>query len=505
MQIESLQKFFASSPAVRLIRSPHAYWIVDFLHQQFKAAGQITIPHSQLCAELDGYLDGLAKSRLVGDEKFDSRDKADTYLSAWCSGSIGWLKRFIDEDSAEPCYQLTAEFEKALAFVEKASRESSFVGTESRLRSILEILGHVVAGVSQDPAVRLRELERQRVELEQEIARIKSSPDSARMNSTQVRERFALASQQLQQLKSEFRAVEDRFRSITRGVQQRVLAAESRADILQFALDSEDMLKHGDQGRSFFEFLKLLYSPESQDRIAELVQELGQIQELAGEQESLAQLRDMVPTLLAEAEKILRTTQHLSVTLRRLLDARSTRHHQELTEVLRDILGEAARRSENPPDDLGIEVEIELAIQSPMDRPFWSAVDPFDEVELAPVTVDLSEQKVALEQLASLERLDWQAMRRNISACTENETEISLDALIERYPIRAGVVEILGYLQIAYDDGHRIDRTQSVDIPARRTGRLGRALRIPNVVFLPRSSRSSSAKLSARQAARISS
>ncbi|MCR9297231.1 MAG: DUF3375 domain-containing protein, partial [bacterium] len=207
MQIESLQKFFASSPAVRLIRSPHAYWIVDFLHQQFKAAGQITIPHSQLCAELDGYLDGLAKSRLVGDEKFDSRDKADTYLSAWCSGSIGWLKRFIDEDSAEPCYQLTAEFEKALAFVEKASRESSFVGTESRLRSILEILGHVVAGVSQDPAVRLRELERQRLELEQEIARIKSSPNSARMSSTQVRERFALASQQLQQLKSEFRAV----------------------------------------------------------------------------------------------------------------------------------------------------------------------------------------------------------------------------------------------------------------------------------------------------------
>ena len=84
------------------------------------------------------------------------------------------------------------------------------------------------------------------------MQRIRIAPDAGKMSSTQVKERFVLASQQLQQLRSEFRAVEDRFKAITRGVQQKILSADdSRGDILQFALDSEDMLKHGDQGRSF--------------------------------------------------------------------------------------------------------------------------------------------------------------------------------------------------------------------------------------------------------------
>ena len=46
---------------------------------------------------------------------------------------LGGSKRFVDEAAQEPSYQLTADFEQALAFVEKSFRESSFIGTESRL------------------------------------------------------------------------------------------------------------------------------------------------------------------------------------------------------------------------------------------------------------------------------------------------------------------------------------------------------------------------------------
>ncbi|MEM7477473.1 MAG: DUF3375 domain-containing protein [Planctomycetota bacterium] len=501
MHIESLQKFFASSPAVRLLRSPHAFWIMDFLNQQFKLAGKITRPHSELAVELDAYLDQLSKDAFVGDAKFDSRDKADTYLASWCSGSIGWLKRFIDEDATEPHYQLTAEFEKALAFVEKSSRDIGFIGTESRLRSILEILGNIVSGVQEDPTIRLRQLEAQKAEIDREIALLRSSVKPTAMSKTQVRERFSLACQQLHQLKSEFRAVEDRFKEITRGVQQRILSSgDSRGDILQFALDSEDMLKHGDQGQSFFEFLKLLHSPESQDRIAELVEQLNAIESLAGEHEELLSLRSMVPTLIAEAEKILRTTQHLSVTLRRLLDSRSTRHHQQLSQVLRDILSSAASLAENPPDHLGLEVEVELEIQSPMDRPFWVGTEPFEEVQLAPVENKEEDQRQALEQLVALERLDWQSMRQNVDRLTE-DSGAALAQLLERYPLAAGAVEVLGYLQIAYDDGHQIDPSIQVELPTKLTGELGRGLQIPNVVFLPKSQRKKSKTLYERSLA----
>lgn len=480
-----LQKFFASSPAVRLIRSPHAFWIVDFLNQQFKLVGKITRTHSELAMELDSYLDRLAKEKILADVKLDSRDKADTYLNSWCSGSIGWMKRFVEEGATEPSYQLTSEFEKALAFVNRASKEQGFIGTESRLRSILDTLGTIVSGTNMDPAERLRQLEQQKSAIEAEIATVKSSVPTAKLNPTQIQERFSLAIQHLQQLKSEFRAVEDRFRSITRDVQQRVMAAaDSRGEILQFALDSEDTLKQGHQGQSFFEFLKLLHSPENQDRINRLVQELSEIESLAENQAELSELRQMVPTLIAEAEKILRTTQNLSRTLRRLLDSRSTQHHQQLSQVLRDILGAATNLSETPPSTIGLDIEVELEIQCPMDRPFWEATDPFEEVELLASEPDPKEQAAALAQLANLERLDWQVMRHNIASLTEHG-EATLESVLDRFPIETGAIEILGYLQIAHDDGHQIDRSQVIEIPASRTGPLGRNLTLPNVVFLP--------------------
>lgn len=492
MQVETLQKFFSSSPAVRLLRSPHAFWIVDFLYQQFKTAGRITCPHSRLAFELDNYLDSLAEGKIWGD---NSREKADTYLGNWCSGSVGWLKRFIDEQADEPSYQLTAEFEKALSFVENALRSPEFVGTESRLRAIIDILSGVVTGIAEDPTQRIEQLEKQKTEIEAQLRRLRADPNATKLSATQVRERFWMATQQLQQLKSEFRAVEDRFKEITRGVQKKVLAAaETRGDILQFALDSEDMLKQDGQGQSFFEFLKLIHSPDSQEHINALVDELAHIEELAGEQQELESLRRMVPTLIAEAEKILRTTQQLSVTLRRLLDSRSTRHHQQLASVLRDILNSAAEQAESPPSDIGLEVEVEIEIQAPMERPFWSATDPFEEVELAPTEIDPETQQDVLAQLVKLERLDWPAMRRNITQATE-EDEVALDEFLERYPVSAGAIEVLGYLQIAFDDGHRIDRSHLTLLDARKSGKLTRSLQIPSVVFVPRSGRAKQPQL----------
>lgn len=490
MHIDSLQQFFASSPAVRLIRSPHAFWIVDFLHQQFKRSDGITRPHGELVAELEGYLEQLAATReIAADAKNKSQD-ADAYLTMWCSGSIGWLKRFIDADATEPSYQLTAEFEKALAFVEQASRPVQFVGTESRLRSILAGLGEVVAGVSQDPKLRTARLQAQRDAIDAELAAIDKSPDAGKLSSTQVRERFALASQQLRQLRSEFRTVEDRFKALTRGVQQRVLAAsDSRGDILQFALDGEEALKRGDQGQSFFEFLRLLHSPESQDRINVLVAELGKIEAIAADIDDLDAVRTMVPTLLAEAEKILRTTQHLSRALRRLLDSRSTQHHQQLASVLRDVLSSAAELAHKPPANIGIDIEVELEIQCPFDRPFWMATDPFDEVDLQTTSIDATHQAAALEQLVALERIDWTTMRRNVSQLTERAGEVDLPTLLREFPAQGGAVEVLVYLQIAFDDGHRVDRTRQIELPTELSGSLARRLSIPHVVFLPKPQR----------------
>lgn len=479
MTLVTLQRFFDTSPAMRLLRSPNAAWIVDFLQQQFKRSGQITHPHSTLLAELDRFLETLGRKptgelSVAGDPLMALRGKAESYLSTWCSGDCGWLKRFVDQNHAEPVYQLTADSELVLAFVHKATQPATAIGTQSHLRSILNLL--------EDAAGGCREGSQQAAAAEPILG--ETSQAERQVDVPLVREQFSLAVTQLEQLKSQFRAVEERFKSITRGVQQRLLAAEQpRGEILQFALDAEDLLKSGEHGRSFFQFLRLVHDPASQERIAELVQQLVQFDVLADRHDELQSLRTMIPTLLAEAEKILRTTQHLSHTLRRLLDARSTRHHQQLAQVLRDIRAQATGLSQSPPLDISLEVEVEIDVQVPFDRPFWSQAEPFVEVELQLVDSDPDDHARALEQLVALERIDWQSMRRNIARSVQRQGDTTIAELLEQFPIQTGTVELLGYLQIAHEDGHRIDAEQTVELWTAWEGTRARQLRLPQVIF----------------------
>lgn len=464
MSLASLQRFFDTSPAMHLLRSPHAAWITHFLWEQFKQAGQITRSHSALVSELEICLNSWLRnaSAVTGLRRERSTSgTAESYLASWCSAEYGWLKRFIDDDHSEPLYQLTAETELVLNFVTEASRPSGPIGTHAHLRSILRLLSEAVA------------------EAEAHVS--STAPQS---DSGLAREQLALAVRQLNQLTSQFRAIEEHFKGIVRGVQHRLLGTnDSRADILQYALDAEDELKRGEQGRSFFEFLRLVHEPASQAQIAELIQRATRLAAVADRGEDLHTLRGMVPLLLAEAEKILRTTQHLSQALRRLLDSQVAEHQQQLSRVLRDIRSLATSLAEAPPAHLGLEIEAELQIQAPFDRQFWAQTEAFEQVELQLIDSDPLERSRILEQLLTLERIDWQSLRKNIAQQLQQHAQVSLSDLLQQHPIRAGVVEVLAYLQIAYEDGHSIDTGQAVELWTEGTNGVPRKLQMPQVIF----------------------
>ncbi len=61
----------------------------------------------------------------------------------------------------EPHYDLTPASEKALNWVENLS-EHSFVGTESRLLTIFELLRQMALGTEMDAGVRIADLERKK-------------------------------------------------------------------------------------------------------------------------------------------------------------------------------------------------------------------------------------------------------------------------------------------------------------------------------------------------------
>src|SRR5262245_57837844 len=132
MLLEKLRTYFQTSPAVSLLRSPNAPFILDFLIQLFKQGGRITVPYSELHAALVAYREGIQESypdALQG--------KIEAYLSGWCSQETRWLHRFLETGRNEPVYQLTPHTEDALAFLDRVLQQDfGFVGTESRLRLV---------------------------------------------------------------------------------------------------------------------------------------------------------------------------------------------------------------------------------------------------------------------------------------------------------------------------------------------------------------------------------
>lgn len=485
MRLAKLLVYFETSPALRLLRSPNLPFIIDFLDQQFKLPGRIAIPHSELLAGLHLYQEDLEESH---PGRFSA--KAESYLSDWCSSEARWLQRILEVGRDEAVYQLTPHTEDVFAFLDRVlNQDLGFVGTESRLKIVIDTLSDLVIGASDDPEVRLQHLRGEHSRIQAEIEQVERDGQVGKYQPTQIRERFATAVSLLRQLQSDFRAVEESFRDITVQVQQRQVGGQdTRGRILEFALDAEDLLKQDDQGVSFYEFVRLVLSPSQTENLENTIAEVRRIPELVQQQEGLDTVRGMVTLLQNEAEKVMRTNQRLSATLRRLLDARAHAEHQRVAQLLRDIKGLAINLSPEPSDEtVGVSLDLDLSIESPFRRSFWIAPPQFDRIDLTGFVPDAKERVAAFHHLASLRHLNWNEMRLGIRQILTIEDAPTLGDLLKLHPASGGVVEVIGYLQIATDDGHQIDpiATETVQVAADEAG--GRVVQvvIPRVTFLP--------------------
>jgi hypothetical protein len=481
MTPDKLKVYFETSPAIQLLRAINSPFILCFLYERFKRAHAISIAHSDLVPALVIFQERLQE---IG---FDAlRDKPEEYLRDWSSPDKRWLRRFLESGRSEPMYQLTPHSEAVIEFVERAVQQDlSFVGTESRLRLVMQTLEELSIGASDDPEVRLTYLREEQARIMAEIEKIEHHGQVKTFAPTRIREQFAVAVRMLKELQGDFRAVEDKFKEITRQVQQRqVQGLDSRGGILGDALGAEDELKRQDQGVTFFEFLKFIQSPVQQDRLGEVIRQLLQLRELADQAEGLETIRHMVRGLLDESEKVLQTTRRLSSSLRQLLDTRTQQERRRVTELLRQIRILAATMSNEPPRQIGFEIDGAIEISAPMSRTDWSPPLRFQQIDLTEHIVDEKLRQELFRKFHELRPIDWNAMRRRIMQAVEPRGHCTLGELLREEPPE-GLVDVLGYLQIAVEDKrHQVrgDATEMVLLPDGDLGLM--EVTVPRVTFV---------------------
>jgi hypothetical protein len=100
----------------------------------------------------------------------------------------GWLRKFYRQGSDEPHFDLTPATEKAIVWLDTLT-ERSFVGTESRLLTLFELLRQMSEGSESDPEKRIAELHKRRDEIDAEIARVIAG-DLALLDDTALKDRF---------------------------------------------------------------------------------------------------------------------------------------------------------------------------------------------------------------------------------------------------------------------------------------------------------------------------
>jgi len=480
MRLDQVHALFDASPAVRLLRSDNAPYVIDFLNGAFKLSGSPSVTHDDLRQALIIYQEHLHESdagALPGP--------CERYLIQWSDS--GWLNRYLQSSSSQPQYQLTRYAEDVIQFVDQLiSRTTGLVGTESRLRLIIDTLSDLVNGASADPDKRLAYLEAQKQAIQREIDELQLGRPVDVYNPAQVREKFQLAVGLLKALQSDFRAVEERFHDIALSVQhQQQAQVERRGEILAKAMDAEDLLKSEDEGISFYAFIGFLFSPEGQQGLRETIDEVIRLEVVQDDRDSIARLKAMVRSLLREADKVLATNGRLSSSLRKLLNVESAEDRKQTAEVLLDIKQLAASLRTEKVGDKACQVSVQTTsgVESPFSRTFWTTPQSFQDQPEDHV-IDLERTARQQTSLNSLEFLDMDKLRSQVQRILCGRKDVTLGDLLETFPPVSGIMELVGYFQIAFEDGHTINRDLYDEIViADLTVNSATRVRTPHIVF----------------------
>lgn len=227
MNFDEVEHLRTRHAAWRLLTSSNVALVLSFLGRVFVDANDSNIPAQRLIDELDDELYAL-NDRLRGEDDEEPRfpRPAKQYLEDWASTDKGWLRRFYPPGSDEPHYDLTPAVEKALAWVDDL-RARSFIGTESRLSTIFELLRQMVHGADENPAARLADLERRRAVIDAEIAQLKAG-DVVLADEVTQRDRYQQFARTARELLSDFRQVEANFRDLDRDLREQIALWKAR-------------------------------------------------------------------------------------------------------------------------------------------------------------------------------------------------------------------------------------------------------------------------------------
>jgi len=474
------------------MRADNAPLIISFLHQTFILPNLRSIKQSELVLMLDDFLYQLRLSE--GEDSFPK--SAHQYLEDWAHNDKGWLRKFYPFQSDEAVFDLTPGTEKAIGWL-ASFNQPNFIGTESRLLMLFDLIKQMVTGSETNAKVRLQQLQQRKAQIETEMQAIENGELNV-MDDTALKDRFMQFSQVARELLADFRQVEQNFRELDQSVREKIAGwDQGKGQLLETVFGEQDAIADSDQGKSFRAFWDFLMSSQSQNELTDSLEKVFQLDPVKSLQPDTS-LKKIHYDWLEAGEQTQRVVSKLSQQLRRFLDNQAYLENKRLVQKIDDLLRQAIQiKPLLPPNgqlsgDFAAFMHLDLPkldIDLPMERPLFSVplVQNFD----LDVEVDEGET-VNVDDLFNQVFVDEQVLEKNIERMLETQGQINLPDILKQHPLTLGVAELIGYLSLATKidgdarfagviDEHQQDQLQWQDLEGRN-----RQAWIPRVIYTRR-------------------
>jgi Protein of unknown function (DUF3375) len=482
MHYDEIAHLQAHHPTWALLRSPHAPLLLSFLGRVFvdANAGASGLRAPSLADQLEDEL--YALNERLGADTFPR--PALAYLDEWAAPDKAWLRKFYQPGSDEAFYDLTPPVEKALLWV-RDLRAREFVGTESRLNTVFDLLRQMVFGADADPESRLVDLRRRRSELDLEIARAERG-EVALLDHVSQRDRYQQFARNARELLADFREVEENFRALDRSLREQIAAwSGSKGELLDEVLGSRSSIAESDQGRSFQALYDFLLSHQRQEELTDLLERLMEIDLIADQEHRLSHIHfDWIDA----GERTQTTVRQLSEQLRRFLDDQVWLENRRVFDLLRSIEGQALSIRQHRQPDLGMELDdTGITVNLPFERPLYvpqrNVAIEADRLEQGSDDVDAS---ALLDQIY----VDRDELSETVRKAIRNRGQLGLSELVGDVGLQHGLAELVGYLSLTDSAFEVVFDEERRDLVEWDVEHGTRVADVPRVTFSRRAQRS---------------
>ena len=318
---------------------------------------------------------------------------------------------------------------------------------------------------TEDDAVkRLEELKNKKAEIDKEIKKIEMGYKPVVYSNAQLRERLEWFTRLSHELLSDFREVEDNFKTIHRHiVEQHTRAEINKGAIVGYAFEAYDALRKSDQGKSFYAFWDFLVSRAGQEEWRELTDQLLQMLHERKIESDGGFVQDLKSLLLQQGRSVYESNDRMAEKLSRIITEKEIARHRRLRQQIGQIKELVFKNMEEQTPPCGIRLNTPAPVRMNLER-------RLNLVERQSTGM-VKQPANAREKVADLERfgrllgtthVDRKKLWQKVEAALEQKTTATLAEIIGISGLEHGVAEVIGYFSFLREKSGKVQSMQEI-------------------------------------------